>query len=259
MLEATNAALSLQVTDSKMALAKKVEEICQLKEQKKEGLDRIREVIGNWGDLVNKAHLFDNYIKTEMLLSLPKVIAIPMSFRRKMEATLVEMWKLVSKSPAESSRPVLPSPKATPLKEKPLVELKTPLLQRPIKELVLKIAKIEIPIALALAKAKKESETPKTTSSEPSQWKMNTRKTKKEPTPELRKEKEEANSSEEETVDSSSKELESEEEAEPATPPPEKKKKMETWASDWKKPTFVFKTLVPQKRPMKTFKKGESS
>ena len=102
-MEATNASLSLQVADLKMVLAKKDEEICQLKEQKKEGLDRIWEVIGNLGDLVNKAHLFDNYSKTEILLSLPKVIAIQVSFGRKMEATLVEMRKLVSRSPMESS------------------------------------------------------------------------------------------------------------------------------------------------------------
>ena len=75
---------------------------------------------------MNKAHLFDNYIKTEMPLSLPKVIAILVSFGRKMEATLVEIQKLVSRSPADSNRLPLPFPKATPLKENPLVELKTP-------------------------------------------------------------------------------------------------------------------------------------
>ena len=110
-----------------MALVKKNEDIRQLKEQKKEGLDWIREVIGNLGDLVNKAHLFDNYIKTEMPLSLPKVIAILVSIGQKMEVILVEMRKLVSGSPTESSQTPLPSVKAMPLKEKPLVELKTPL------------------------------------------------------------------------------------------------------------------------------------
>ena len=128
VLEATNAALSSQVADLKMALAKKDKEIHQLKEQKKEGLDRILEVIGNPGSLVNKAHLFDNCVKIEMPLSLLEVIAILVSFGRKMEAILVEMWKLVSRSLIESSRSPLPSPKATSLKEKPLVELKTPLL-----------------------------------------------------------------------------------------------------------------------------------
>ena len=208
---------------------------------------------------MNQAHLFDNYIKTEMLLLLLKVIAILMSFGRKMEATLVEMRKLVSGSLAESSRPPLPSPKAMPLKEKPLMELKTPLPQQPMKELVAEVAKIEILAAPASTKAKKELETPKTTSSEPSLWRMSTKKTKKEPTRELSKKEEDAESSEEETVDSSSKELELEEEAELATPPLEKKKKMETRASDWKKPASAFKTLASQKRPVKIPKKGESS
>ena len=93
---------------------------------------------------------------------------------------------------------------------------------------------------LALAKAKRESETPKTTSSEPS-----LQRTKKEPTSELSEEEEEAKSSEEETVDSSGEEPKLEEEAEPATPLLQKKKKMETRASDRKKPTSSFKTLVP--------------
>ena len=66
-------------------------------------------------------------------------------------------------------------------------------------------------------------------------------------------------SSKEETMDSFGEESELEEEAEPTTPPPEKKKKMETWASDQKKPASAFKTPVPQKRPTKTPKTGESS
>ena len=131
---------------------------------------------------MNKAYLFNNYIKNEMLLSLLKVIAILVSFEQKMESTLVEMQKLVSRSPMESSQPPFPSPKATPLKEKPLVEPKTPLPQRLMKELVAEVVKIKIPVAPASAKAKRESETPKTMSLEPSPQRMSTRKTNKEPT-----------------------------------------------------------------------------
>ena len=86
---------------------------------------------------------------------------------------------------------------------------------------------------------------------------MSTGKTKKEPIPELESEKEEAESSIE--VESSSEDPESKEEAELVTPPPEKKKKMETHASDRKKPTFAFKTPTSHKRLVKTPKKGESS
>ena len=64
-LEATNATLALKVADLEVALVKKDEEICQLQTQSKEGLDRIRELIGNLGDVLNKARLFNNDIKTE--------------------------------------------------------------------------------------------------------------------------------------------------------------------------------------------------
>ena len=126
------------------------------------------------------------------------------------------------------------------------MELKTPLLQRPMKELVAEVVKIKIPLAPILARAKRESETSKTTNLVVSLQRMTTRKTKKEPTPELSKEEEEVESKEEETVDSSSEEPESKEEAELASPPPEKKKKMKTRASNWKKPISAFKIPVPQ-------------
>ena len=136
------------------------------------------------------------------------------------------------------------------------MELKTPLLQRPMQELFAKVAKIEIPTAPTSAKTKRESETPKTMSSEPfSQWRMSTKKTKKEPTLELKSEEEGVESLYK--VESFGEDSKSEEEAKPATPPP--KKKMETRASDKKKPTSTFKTPASQKRLVKTPKKGESS
>ena len=159
-LEATNVKLLSHVADLKVELAMKNEEIRQLQEQKKEGLDRIREFIGNAGDVLNKVRVFDNDIKTEVQLSAPKIITILVNFRHKMEATLSEMWKLVSGSQPELSRPPLPFPKGIPLKTKPVEELKTPLPQRPMKELVAEIVKIEIPAAPT--KTEKELETPKT-------------------------------------------------------------------------------------------------
>ena len=257
MLEATNVTLLSQVANFKVELAIKNKEIHQLQVQSKEGLDRIWEFIGNLGDVVNKAYLFDNEVKTEGQLSAPKIITILVNFGCKMEATLIERRKLVSGSQSKPSRVPLPSLKATPQKSRPIVELKTLLLQRPMKELVVEIAKIEVLVALALAKTKmtkRELETPKTTSSEPS-LQRSTRKKTKEPSPEL--EEEETESLEE--VESSGQEPESEEEAKPTTPPPEKKKKTKTWASEQKKPASAFKTLVSQKRPIKTPKKGESS
>ena len=155
-----------------------------------------------------------------------------MDFGHKMEATLVEIQKLVFESRSELSQIPLPSPKTTPLKTRPMVELKTPLPQCPRKELVIEAPKIEVlaaPIP-ATKMTEKESETPKTTSFELSPWKSNRKKKKKkkEPIPEPSEEEEDDGSSEEleeEEVVSFSDELElEEEEAEPAIPPPEKKK-----------------------------------
>ena len=60
-------------------------------------------------------------------------------------------------------------------------------------------------------------------------------------------------------VESSNEDPKLEEEAKRATLLPEKKKKMETQASDRKKPASAFKTPASQKRPVKIPKKGESS
>ena len=59
--------------------------------------------MGNLGDVLNKAHLFDNNIKIEGQLSATKIIPILVSFVRKMETTLVEIRKLVSGSQATAS------------------------------------------------------------------------------------------------------------------------------------------------------------
>ena len=48
-----------------MALVLKDEEIQELKGQQAESLGRIWEVIGNSGEVVNKAHLFNNDLKIE--------------------------------------------------------------------------------------------------------------------------------------------------------------------------------------------------
>ena len=156
---------------------------------------------------------------------LLKIIAILVGFQHKMEVVLGEIRKLVPGLLVELSQPPLPPPKEMPQKEKPLEEVKTPLPQRPGKELVAKSVKIELPAAVAKTKTGKDSDTPET-SSEPSPWKMSLRKTKKELTPKLESDEEEDKSLEE--IGSSSGDPESKEEAEPATSPPEKKKRMDT-------------------------------
>ena len=112
------------MADLKVAIAKKDEELRQLQAQSKEGLDQIRDFIGNLGDVVNKVHLFDNDVKNKGQLSTPKIITILVEFGCKMEATLVEMRKLVPGPRLEPIQLPLPSTKGTPQKSRPMVELK---------------------------------------------------------------------------------------------------------------------------------------
>ena len=238
----------------------KDEEIRQLKVQE-EGPDWIWEVVGTLDDVLNKAHLFDNDVKAEGQLLAQKIITILVNFGCKMEATLVDIQKLVFELQARLSQP--PLPLMTPQKEKQVKVLKTPLHQRPIKEVIAEVAKIEIlPAATRAAtlatvktkKTEKDLET-KTISSELSLHRKSAKKKTKEPSPES---KEEEESTAEETG-SSGEEQESEEEAKPMTLPAEKRRRMETQASDKKKPAFMFRTPVPLKQPVKTPRKGESS
>ena len=85
-------------------------------------------MVGNSSDVLNKAQLFDKYINKEVVITMPKVIAILHGFYKEMEAVLGEIRKLVPGSAGESSQPppFLPQ-KETPWKEKLLEEVKTPL------------------------------------------------------------------------------------------------------------------------------------
>ena len=64
MMQAHNTKLRLQVTDLQMALKAKDEEIRQLQVQM-ESLEKIREVVGTPRDVLNKARLFNNDVKSE--------------------------------------------------------------------------------------------------------------------------------------------------------------------------------------------------
>ena len=184
-----------------------------------------------------------------------------------MELILVEMQKFLPRPQLEPIRLPIPSSRNTLQKTKPTMELKTLLQHRPSKELATEVQKVVVLASLVQVKPKmieKESETPKTTSSDPSMWRVSIGKKKKEPTSEPSREEEDEGSSEdveELELVSSSEELESEEEeAELATPPLEKTK-LKTRTSEHKKSNPVFKTLGSSKRlaKRKTPKKGESS
>ena len=141
-LEANNAKLADQVADLEVEIAKKDEEIRQLHVQSKEGLDRMWDFIGNPCNVVNKTRLFNNEVKTKGQLFVPKIVTFLVEFGWKIEATLVEMWKLL---PGPQSEPFwLPilSPRGTPLKNWAMVELKTPHQHRPNKKLVVEAEKV---------------------------------------------------------------------------------------------------------------------
>ena len=231
------------------------------------------------GNEINKARLFDNEVKIEDQLSAPKIVNILVEFGKKMEATLVEMRKLLPGPQSEPFRLPIPSLR-DPLPKKfqdfiesmnkALMELRTLQQHRPGKEPVFEAEKVATPVPVVQVKAKvveKKSETPKTKNFDPSPKKICMRKKKKKPTLESRTETEEEGSFEDveevEVKDSSKEsELEEEEEVEPKleTPPP-KKTRIKTRTSKRKKTTPVLKTLVSTKRLAKGKmpKKGESS
>ena len=130
-----------EVDEVKMKLALKDDEIRELKGKKTGALDQIREIVGNLGDVLNKAQLFDKYVNKEVVITMPKVIAILVGFHKMMEVVLGEIRKLVPGSVRELSWLPLPPPKDTPQKEKPLEEMKTPLPQRPGKEAVAEVSR----------------------------------------------------------------------------------------------------------------------
>ena len=147
-LEATNATLSSQVQELKVGLALKDEEIRELKGHQAENLGRIWEVIGNPGEVVNKAHLFDNDVKTEDKLSAQKIITILVKFEHKIEATLGEMRKLLPGSsatgPSQPSAQVTTSTSPKEVSQKAFEEMKARIQQRKVQEALAKAAKIEV-------------------------------------------------------------------------------------------------------------------
>ena len=239
-----------------MALALKEDEVKDLKAQKKKALKEIWEIIGHPGDTLNKVKLFNIYINKEVVITMPKVIAILYGFHKKMEAILGEIRKLVPGSVGESSQPPVPPQKETPHKEKPLEEVKTPLPQRPSKGTVeegsgeVPPPEFPVPKSQLVPEVTLETKVGKTKSPMPSPWKLSLRK-QKEPTPEY----EELGDTTEETG-SSEGGAESEEE-EPSTPKPEQQKGVGTRSLSKKKPPPIYRSPYASKRQSKTPGKGE--
>ena len=75
-------------------------------------MEKIQEVIGTPKDVLNKARLFDQDVKTGGEVLATKIVKVLVSFSMKMDATLVEMWKFVARSSvAESSQAPPPNPR----------------------------------------------------------------------------------------------------------------------------------------------------
>ena len=86
-------------------------EIEKLRVQVK-GMEKIREVIGTPGDVLNKARLFDDDVKTGEEVSAAKIVKVLVNLSMKMDAILAEMRKLVARSStAGSSQAPPPNPK----------------------------------------------------------------------------------------------------------------------------------------------------
>ena len=78
-------------------------------------MEKIWEVIGTPGDVLNKARLFDDDVKTGGEISVAKIVKILVSFSMKMDTMLGEMRKLLFGFPtAGSSQAPPPNPKEQP-------------------------------------------------------------------------------------------------------------------------------------------------
>ena len=123
-LKAYNTQLKLWVNDLQTIVKAQDKEIRQLRAHVK-SLEKIREVVGTLGNILNKARLFDNNVKARGEVSAAKIIPVLVSFTMKMETTLGEMRKLLSGSPAVGSSQAPPTnPKEQPQAQELFEELK---------------------------------------------------------------------------------------------------------------------------------------
>ena len=241
--------LENRIADLKVELASRNDEVENLKKQLR-CLERIKEVVGAPGDIFNKACLFDEDIKTEGEVSVAKIVKVLVTFTRKMEIAVVDIWKIVSGVVArKSSRPQMPPPTETPQKEKLLSKVKTPLSQQPENEVIAEtsgaLPLVEFMMAKPALVVTPISKGKRSVNVEPSP-----QKGKKESSLEY-KELEETS---EETERSSGGTR-----SEQVTPPPETKKKVNTRSSGRKRPPPKFKTLAASKQPPKSSGKRGSS
>ena len=257
--------LKLRIVGRQETVKAQDEKIEELK-VKAEAIEQIREYIGHPGDVVNKAHLFDNEVKKEDHLSVQKILTILVKYGYKMEEMLGLMQKLLPDPSAVGTSE--PKPKGTvplspPSKAKHIFEdLKSRHQERQLKDAVEMAAKIVMPnpeassaavlVVLPSGKEKKtEAESGSRAASLDPGSQRSGKKKEQIPMPEVQ----ELESEEEEDEGST----ESSEEEEPSTPRPELKNKRELRSSGKKKPGPVYQSPFAPKRQSKIPAKGEGS
>ena len=247
--------LENKITDFTVELAVRNNEVEDLRKQVK-SFELLKHAIGAPRDVVNKARLFDEDVKTEGEISAAKIIKVLVSFTRKVETALGEICKIVfGTATGESSRPPRPRPTDTPHKEKPLSEVRTPPPQRPEKEAIAEtsgatpttefmVAKpvdaMAVPVVTPIPKGRRS------VSAEPSPRKGKKKKESSLEYEELEGTLEEARSSSEGTG------------FEQVTLPLETERRVNTRSSDRKRPLLECKTSATSKKHQKSPGKGGS-
>ena len=258
-LKEENTRLSGQVADLTQEVRVKSDEIRRMNSRTRESLERIQSFIGSPGDVVNKARLFDNDIRTGGHPSAPKIIAVLVEFGRKMEATLSDMRGLLSGGATEPFRFPVPVPNRAAsmgVDHSPVpavADQATPSTQRPGKERA-ESERLETPVSTR--QTPDQVEAPSDLTPGPSSRRLSSRYKAREPTPEPSSDS--SSESEEELdvmeLEESSEEPGSEEArevmAEASTPPPSRPR-IVTRAVDRRRSTSMLKTPSSSKRAAK--------
>ena len=268
-LREENTRLTGQVADLTQEVKVKADEIEGMKFRTRESLERIQSFIGNSGDVINKARLFDNDIRTGGHPSAPKIIAVLVEFGRKMDATLADMRGLLSEGSSELFRFPVPVPSRAVSKgadHSPVTvvaEQATPSTQRPGKERAVS-ERLETPVSAR--RTPEQAEAPSDHTPGPSSRRLSSRYKAREPTPEPTSDSSSEFEEELEVMEleESSEEPGSEEArevmAEASTPPPSRPR-IVTRAVDRRRSTSMLKTPSSSKRAAKeqATRKGAST
>ena len=105
-LETENAQLAAQVAAMTLELVQKSEEIRRYQAEQTVVLNRVRELVGHLGEIVNKAHLYDKLMETVDPSSARQTLQILVKDSSSMKVLLKEIQKLLP--PRRMTDPHLP-------------------------------------------------------------------------------------------------------------------------------------------------------